>query len=122
MYVPNTSSWSTVPAHYYAQCQMTMLATGCDSMLLMRYMPAVTTAYQILRDDAWAHAMLVWLVAFNNFAIKPPMLAMATLADPAHQDLLQLSRVDARRGAHVRELGRVDSVNNQEASQPFLDQ
>ena len=31
VYVPNTSSWSTIPAHYYAQCQMTMLATGCDS-------------------------------------------------------------------------------------------
>ena len=122
MYVPNTSSWSTVPAHYYAQCQMTMLATGCDSMLLMRYLPEITTAYQILRDDAWAHALLVWLVAFNSFAIKPPTPAMASLADPARQDLLELSHVDARRGAHVRELGRVDSVNNQEASQPFLDQ
>ena len=83
MYVPNTSSWSTIPAHYYAQCQMTMLATGCDSMLLMRYLPEITTAYQILRDDAWAHALLVWLVAFNSFAIKPPTLALASLADPA---------------------------------------
>ena len=61
-------------------------------------------------------------MAFNNFAIKPPTLALAPLADPARQDLLKLSRVDARRSAHVCELGRVDSVNNQEASQPFLDQ
>ena len=60
------------------------------------------TAYQILRDDAWAHALLVWLVAFNSFAIKPLITAMATLADPTRQDLLQLSRVDARRGAHVQ--------------------
>ena len=79
--VPSTSSWSTVPAHYYAQCQMTML--------------------------------LVWLIAFNNFAIKLATQALATCADPARQDLLKLSRVDARRGAHVRELGRLDSVNNQ---------
>ena len=122
MYVPNTSSWSTIPAHYYAQCQMTMLATGCDSMLLMRYLPEITTAYQILRDDAWAHALLVWLVAFNSFAIKPPTLVLASCADPARMELLQLSRADERRGAHVRMLGRVDSTNNQEASLPFLDQ
>jgi hypothetical protein len=122
MYVPNTPSWSTIPAHYYAQCQMTMLATGCDSMLLMRYLPEITTAYQVLRDDAWAHALLVWLVAFNNFAIKAPTLALVSCADTARLELLQLSRADERRGAHVRMLGRVDSVNNQEASQPFLDQ
>ena len=101
---------------------MTMLATGGDSMLLMRYLPEMTTAYQILRDDAWANALLVWLVAFNNFAIKPATQVLASCADPARQDLLKLSRADARRGAHVHELGRVDSVNNQEASQPFLDQ
>ena len=122
VYVPSTSSWSTIPAHYYAQCQMTLLATGCDNMLLMRYMPAFTTAYQILRDDDWANALLVWLVAFNNFAIKPATQVLAPCADPARQYLLKLSHADARRGAHVRELGRVDSVNNQEASQPFLDQ
>ena len=98
---------------YYAQCQMTLLATGCDNMLLMRYMPAFTTAYQILRDDEWANALLVWLVAFNNFAFKPATQVLASCAVPARQDLLKLSRVDARRGAHVRELGRLDSVNNQ---------
>ena len=122
VYVPNTSSWSTIPAHYYAQCQMTMLATGCDSMLLMRYLPEITTAYQVKRDDAWAHAPLAWLAAFNSFAIKAPTLVLAPCADPARKDLLQLSRADARRGAYVRVLGQVDSTNNQEASQPFLDQ
>ena len=81
VYVPSTSSWSTIPAHYYAQCQMTLLATGCDNMLLMRYMPAFTTAYQILRDDDWANALLVWLVAFNNFAIKPATQVLASCAD-----------------------------------------
>ena len=124
MYVPSTGSWSTVPAHYYAQCQMTMLATGCDSMLLMRYMPEITTAYQVKRDDAWAHALLAWLLPFNLFAINAPVLtaALAEIAEPARQVLLDLSRADARRGAHVRELGRVDSTNNQEDSQPFLEQ
>ena len=38
-----------IPAHYYAQCQMTM-PTG--------------------RDGAWAHALLVWLSAFNSLAIN----------------------------------------------------
>jgi hypothetical protein len=101
---------------------MTMLATGCESMLLMRYMPELTTAYQIQRDNAWAHALLVWLVVFNSFAIQAPTLALAGCAEPARNELLQLSRADARRSAHVRELGRVDSVNNQENSQPFLDE
>ena len=35
---------STIPAHYYAQCQITMLATGWDSMLLMRY-PGLADIY-----------------------------------------------------------------------------
>jgi hypothetical protein len=122
VYVPSTSSWSTIPAHYYAQCQMTMLATRSGSMLLMRYMPEITTAYQIKRDDAWAHALLVWLMSLNTFAIKAPTLALACCAEPARQHLLQMSRPDPRRSAHVRELGRVDSVNNQEDSQPFLEQ
>ena len=104
-----------------------MLATGWDSMLLMRYLPEITTAYQILLSCpyAWPHALLVWLVrlvAFNNIAIKAPTLALASCADPARLELLQLSRAEERRGAHVRMLGRVDSTNNQEASLPFLDQ
>ena len=75
------------------------------------------TAYQVQRDDAWAHALLVWLVAFNSLAIKPSTLAMASLADPARQYLLDESRVDARRGAYQERCNN----NNQETSQPFLD-
>ena len=93
---------STIPAHYYAQCQITMLATGWDSMLLMRYLPEITTAYQILLSCpyAWPHALLVWLVrlvAFNNIAIKAPTLALASCADPARLELLQLSRAGCSR-------------------------
>ena len=79
-----------------------MLATGWDSMLLMRYLPEITTAYQILLSCpyAWPHALLVWLVrlvAFNNIAIKAPTLALASCADPARLELLQLSRAGCSR-------------------------
>ena len=116
-YVPSTSSWSTIPAHYYAQCQMTLLATGCDNMLLMRYMPAFTTAYQILRDDEWANALLVWLVAFNNFAIKAPTLALASCASATGPAAIepcrcasQCSRLRAGAGGQRQQPGGLAAV------------
>ena len=61
-YVETGGEWSTIPAHAYAQCQMTMLlATEFDQMLLMVYTPQTMSAYLVRRHDQWAQRMLACL-------------------------------------------------------------
>jgi hypothetical protein len=124
-YVASTSrEWKVIPAHHYAQCQMTMLATGCDRMLLMVYTPQTTSSYLVQRHDTWAQCLLVWLSLLNATQIKPlsPQMAalLANQATMARSALIKESLADLRK---CRLLGRVDSYNFQteEAPQPFLD-
>jgi hypothetical protein len=103
---------------------MTMLATGCDRMLLMVYTPQTTSSYLVQRHDTWAQCLLVWLSLLNATQIKPLSLQMAALlanqATMARSALIKESMADLRK---FRLLGRVDSYNFQteEAEQPFLD-
>ena len=102
-----------------------MMATGNDSMLLVRYMPAIMTAYQIQRDDAWAHGAHAGLIGFNSFIrIQGADVALASCADPARSDR-NLAPNYAHRAVVLPsaiELRRGDSFNNQEDSRPLTDQ
>jgi hypothetical protein len=107
-YEPLFGAWGPgrVPTPYYAQCQMTLLATGCSKMVLMQYLPRTTTIYLVERDDAWARVVLMHLIGINTTVLRPK------------SPLLRLTKEGAGR---VREMAKVDSVNNGVDSQPFLD-
>ena len=85
--VPNMSSWSTIPTHYYAQCQ-TMLATGAD----VQHLPARSSATM---PGAWAY--------WSGWRLRPRRRRYLCrgLQNSAN---LQFSRADACRVAYVREL------------------
>jgi hypothetical protein len=118
-YEPLFGAWGPgrVPTPYYAQCQMTLLATGCSKMVLMQYLPRTTTIYLVERDDAWARVVLMHLIGINTTVLRPKspeglsaLLAMQGGAQ-IFQALLRLTKEGAGR----------DSVNNGVDSQPFLD-
>ena len=125
-YEPQFGAWGQgrVPPPYYAQCQMTMLATECSQMVLMQYLPQTTTIYLVERDDAWAKLMMVHLLGINTAVLRPKAPAGLTvlLAVPQVAQLFQnLLRLTKEGAARVRELAKVDSINNGVDSQPFLD-
>ena len=122
-YVETTGEWSVIPAHHYAQCQMSMLATGCDRMLLMQYTPLSTSAYLVQRHDVWAQRLLAWLSLLNTTEIRPINAQVAALLANslvvARTALIQESLADRRM---CTLLGRVDSYNFvDEDPQRFLD-
>ena len=124
-YEPQFGAWGQgrVPPPYYAQCQMTMLATECSQMVLMQYLPQTTTIYLVERDDAWAWTML-HLLGINMSVLLPkrPAGLSALLALPqGAQGFQRLLRLTKEGAARVRELAKVDSINNGVDSQPFLD-
>ena len=115
--------WDVIPAHYYAQCQMTMLATGSDRMLLMVYSPLTTSAFMVLRHDVWAQRLLVWLSLFNLTKIKSASPQVVQLLGEqlktANTALIQESRAECRK---FELLGRVDSSNSSDmVDARFLD-
>ena len=119
----DVGEWKVIPAHHYAQCQMTMLATGCDRMLLMVYTPQTTSSYLVQRHDTWAQRLLAWLSLLNVTQIKPPNQQLAGLlansVPIARSALIKESMANLRQ---CRLLGRVDSYNfPEEAPKQFLD-
>ena len=102
-----------MPARHYAQCQMTMLATECDQMLLMVYTPRTTSAYLVRRHDQWAQRMLAWLSLLNSVKISPTPgrqgALLAALLPKARAALIQESVAGHRKYSL---LGRIDSYNN----------
>ena len=103
---------------------MTMLATECSQMVLMQYLPQTTTIYLVERDDAWARTMMLHLLGINMSVLLPKVPAglSALLALPqGAQGFQRLLRLTKEGAARVRELAKVDSINNGVDSQPFLD-
>ena len=71
--VPNMSSWSTIPTHYYAQCQT--IHAGHRGR-------CPTPACQVQRYDAWGLGLLVWLAASTK-ASTLPLSGFAEQREPA---------------------------------------
>jgi len=111
-YVESADRLDVIPAHYYAQCQMTMLATGSDRMLFMVYSPVTTSAFLVQRHDVWARHLLVWLSLFNltkiNSASPQIVQLLGDQVKQAHAALIQESSAECRK---FELLGRVDSSN-----------
>ncbi len=86
-YVGSNTAFSTVPAAYYAQCQVTMLATATSSCMLMQYTVEKTKVYMVWHDEAWCNEMLQLLVLLKG-PWMAHMVGEADVAEPLVLDRL----------------------------------
>ena len=108
-------SWTKVPAPYYTQCQLTMMVTDSQRMLLAQYTTEKTTIFEVKRDDSWLAYMLL-LIRASHSQKKPVTEAIAsnTALMKIYEMLLEQTRGGIQ--SKVRELGKVDSVNGPDAA------
>ena len=46
-FLPGIAGWQAVPAPYFAQCQLVMLATNTMQTLLLQYLPTGTKVFKV---------------------------------------------------------------------------
>ena len=124
MYNPRLCGWDHVPAVYYAQCQLTMMALECNQisctrMLLVQYLPEQTIVYMVAYSKDWIRKMIARLADIKQNVLDAGDLSRMDLMQEtaAYDDLLRCTR---ERCAECKQIAKLPSINFQGDSEKIF--
>ena len=115
VYVPEQAGWESIPAPYFAQCQLEMLATGSKVMVLMQYLPSGTKVFRVDLVPDWCQQMGQFVERFHQegvFRSASPAQAVqqhlkiirAQATRPAYEGFLRLTKACCEKIKRVADL------------------